>query len=86
MAQPSSRQELIDYCLRKLGAPVINISIAEEQLDDLIDDALQLFYERHFDGTIQAFLKYQIRQEDIDRAKGKVGFASTSIDGYNLGK
>jgi hypothetical protein len=84
MAQPSSRQELIDYCLRKLGAPVINISIAEEQLDDLIDDALQLFYERHFDGTIQAYLKYQIRQEDIDRAKGKVGFASTSIDGYNF--
>jgi hypothetical protein len=83
MAQPASRQGLIDYCLRQLGAPVINIAIAEEQLDDLIDDALQLFQERHFDGCIQTFLKYQIRQEDIDRGKGQVGFGTTAIGGYN---
>jgi hypothetical protein len=84
MAQPSSRKELSDYCLRKLGAPVIDIAIADEQIDDLIDDALQLFYERHFDGVIQTYLKYQITQEDIDRAKGKVGIATTSIDNYNF--
>lgn len=84
MAQPSSRQELIDYCLRQLGSPVVNIAIADEQLDDRIDEALQLFYERHFDGVIQTFLKYQVTQEDIDRANGGVGFASTSIDNYNF--
>jgi hypothetical protein len=84
MAKPASRQQLIDYCLRQLGAPVINIAIADEQLDDLIDDALQLFQERHFDGVIQTYLKYQIRQEDIDRSKGPVGIATTSIDGYNF--
>lgn len=85
MAQPSSRQGLIDYCLRKLGAPVIDIAIAEEQLDDLIDDALQLFYERHFDGVIQTFLKYQVTQEDIDRARGnQAGIGTTSIDNYNF--
>ena len=43
MAKPSSRQELVDYCLRKLGAPVLEINVAEEQIDDLVDDALQLF-------------------------------------------
>jgi hypothetical protein len=84
MAKPASRQQLIDYCLRQLGAPVINIAIADEQLDDLIDDALQLFQERHFDGVMQTYLKYQIRQEDIDRSKGPVGIATTSIDGYNF--
>lgn len=83
MAQPSSREELAQYCLRQLGSPVISIAISEEQLDDRIDEALQVFQERHFDGVIQTFLKYQITQVDIDRARGNVGFASTSIDGYN---
>jgi hypothetical protein len=82
MAQPSSRQELADYCLRQLGAPVIEINIDDQQIDDRIDDALQLFHERHFDGTIQTYLKYQVTQQDIDRAKGNVGIASTSTDGY----
>ena len=58
MAKPASRQELINYCLRKLGAPVLEINIAEEQLDDLVDDALQYFQERHFDGVEKMFLKY----------------------------
>jgi hypothetical protein len=69
MAQPSTRQELVDYCLRKLGAPVLEINIAEEQIDDLVDDALQLFQERHFDGVYPTYLKYQITQEDIDRGR-----------------
>ena len=51
MAQPSSRQELINYCKRKLGAPVLEINVADEQIDDLEVDALQFFQERHFDGV-----------------------------------
>ena len=43
MAQPSSRQDLIDYCKRQLGAPVVEVNVANEQVQDLIDDALQLF-------------------------------------------
>lgn len=78
MARPSSRQELIDYCKRKLGAPVLEINVADEQIDDLVDDALQYFHDRHFDGVSQTFLKYQITQEDIDRARGNVGVATTS--------
>ena len=82
MAKPASRQELVDYCLRKLGAPVLEINIAEEQIDDLVDDALQYFYERHFDGVERMFLKYKVTQEDIDRGKASgtttVGIVTTT--------
>jgi len=71
MAQPSTRQGLIDYCLRKLGAPVLEINVAQEQIEDLVDDAIQLFQERHFDGVYQTYLKYQVTQEDIDRGRAK---------------
>jgi hypothetical protein len=89
MAKPSSRQELIDYCLRKLGAPVLEINVAEEQIEDLVDDALQLFQERHFDGVYHTYLKYQITQDDIDRGRAKgidgVGVASTSATANIVG-
>ena len=73
MAQPSSRQELIDYCKRKLGAPVLEINVADEQIVDLVDDAIQFCQERHFDGVSQMFLKYQITQDDIDRGRAPNG-------------
>ena len=86
MAQPTNRQELIDYCLRQLGAPVLEINVAEEQIEDLVDDALQFFNERHFDGVQQTYLKYEITQDDIDRGRAQppgaggqsAGIASTS--------
>jgi hypothetical protein len=71
MAQPTTRQQLIDYCLRKLGSPVLEINVADEQIDDLVDDAIQLFQERHFDGVYPTFLKYQITKEDIERGRAK---------------
>ena len=67
MAQPSTRQGLIDYCLRRLGAPVLEINVNDDQIDDLVDDALQYFHERHFDGVERMYLKYKITQDDIDR-------------------
>jgi hypothetical protein len=89
MAQPSTRQELIDYCLRKLGAPVLEINVAEEQVEDLVDDAIQLFNERHFDGVYHTYLKYEITQQDIDRGRAKgisgVGVASTSVTANIVG-
>jgi hypothetical protein len=69
MAQPASRTELINYCKRQLGAPVLEVNVADEQIEDLVDDALQYFHERHFDGVSQVFLKYQITQKDIDRGR-----------------
>ena len=82
MAQPASRQEFIDYCKRQLGAPVLEVNVAEEQISDLIDDAIQYFNERHFDGVAQMYLKYQVTQEDIDRGtapnKTQVGIVTTN--------
>ena len=91
MGKPASRAQLVDYCLRKLGAPVLEINLDDDQIDDLVDDAIQLFNERHFDGVERMFLKYKITQEDIDRGQAKntdgVGIVtttatSTSISGY----
>ena len=82
MAKPSTRQGLIDYCLRRLGAPVLEINVDDDQIDDLVDDAIQYFQERHFDGVERMFLKYKITQDDIDRGKAKppsgTGVVSTS--------
>lgn len=69
MSQPTTRQELVDYCKRKLGYPVLEINVSDEQIDDLVDDAIQYFQERHFDGVMQMYLKYQITQDDIDRGR-----------------
>ena len=87
MAQPSTRQELIDYCLRKLGAPVLEINVAQEQIEDLVDDAVQYFQERHFDGVYPTFLKYQVTQDDIDRGKasGLSGVGISSISAVGAG-
>ena len=79
MAQPSSRQDLIDYCKRKLGAPVLEINVADEQIDDLVDDAIQFFHERHFDGVTQTFLKYKVTQADIDRGRARGGDSAVGI-------
>jgi hypothetical protein len=82
MAKPTTRQELIDYCLRKLGAPVLEINLDDDQIDDLVDDALQYFNERHFDGVERMYLKYKITQADIDRGRGNgtngVGIVTTT--------
>lgn len=61
----ASRQELIDYCLRRLGFPVIEINVDEDQINDRIDDALQLYQEYHFDGTEKTFFKHQITGSKI---------------------
>ena len=87
MAKPTTRQELIDYCLRKLGAPVLEINVDDDQVSDLVDDALQLFNERHFDGVERMYLKYKLTQDDIDRGRadpaagvGIVTTTTTSVD------
>lgn len=66
MTQPSSRQGLIDYSLRKLGYPVVEINVDDDQIDDLVDDAIQYFNERHYDGIEKVFLKHQLSQNELD--------------------
>ena len=67
MAKPNSRAELALYCKRKLGFPVIDINVDDDQVDDRIDEALQFFEDYHFDGTEKIYMKHQITVEDINR-------------------
>ena len=69
MTKPSSRQQLIDYSLRKLGFPVLEINVDDDQIDDLVDDALQYFQERHFDGIERTFLKHEITEANLETFK-----------------
>ena len=73
MAQPSTRSELITYAKRQLGAPVLEINVADEQVEDLLDDAIQYFQERHFDGVYPSFLKYKLTDDDITRGRSRDG-------------
>ena len=86
MAQPSSRQGLIDYAKRQLGYPVLEINVADEQFQDLLDDAVQIFQERHFDGIERMYLKYKITDDDISRGRARgagesLGITTTSATG-----
>ncbi len=66
MAQPTTRVEFKEWCLRKLGKPVIEINVDQDQVEDRIDEALAYYWDYHFDGTEKAYAKYQITQTDID--------------------
>ena len=69
MAVPNSKATLKEYCLRALGKPVIEINVDDDQVDDRIDEAVQYFSQYHYDGVERMYMKYQITQADIDRAR-----------------
>jgi hypothetical protein len=75
MAAPTSRQTLIDYCLRRLGQPVIEINVDVDQIEDRIDDSLAMYREFHDDALVRIFLKHQVTQTDIDN-----GYISINSD------
>jgi len=64
MAVPTSRQEFIEYCLRRLGKPVIEINVDETQVEDRIDDALKFYWDYHFDGTEKMYYKHAVTSTD----------------------
>jgi len=65
MSSPVTREQLKDYALRKLGFPVIDINVDDDQLEDRIDDALQKFRDYHYDGTEEVYLAHQITAGDV---------------------
>lgn len=66
MAQPTTKKEFKEWCLRKLGKPVIEINVDDDQVDDRIDEALSYYWDYHFDGAEKTYLKHIITQDDID--------------------
>jgi len=87
MASPNSRQGLIEYCLRKLGKPVLEINVDDDQIGDLVDDALQYFHERHFDGIERVYLKHKLSSSErsiirsgIQTTTGTAGIGVTVVN------
>ena len=82
MAKPESRGQLINFGLRKLGYPVLEINLDTDQIHDALDDTIQLYNERHYNGIERMYLKYKITQDDIDRGSAKdtngVGIVTTT--------
>ena len=78
MSKPSTRQGLIDYCLRRLGYPVLEVNVDDDQIDDLIDDSIQYFQERHFDGVERMLLKHEITKENKETLK--TGITTTTAN------
>jgi len=79
MAAPTSKSELKEYCLRRLGKPVIEINIDEDQMDDRIDEAILYYQDYHFDGTEKAFLKHQITDDDKTNEYISVGASTIGV-------
>jgi hypothetical protein len=65
MAAPTSKSEFKEYCLRKLGKPVIEINVDDDQVDDRIDEALRYYYDYHFDGSDKIYYKHAVTQNDV---------------------
>jgi len=69
MAKPTTKAEFKDYIKRKLGAPVLEINVDDDQLDDRVDEALQYFYQYHYDGSTKVYLKHQVTSDQLSTMK-----------------
>jgi hypothetical protein len=67
MAQPFDRESFKEYCLRKLGAPVIEINVSDEQVEDRIDEAMSFFRDYHYDGSQLVYLKHQLTAQELEQ-------------------
>jgi hypothetical protein len=82
MPSPTTREEFKEYCLRKLGKPVIEINVDDDQVEDRIDEALKYYWDYHFDGTERLYYKYMIQDSDRRDAVKEITIANSGI-GYS---
>ena len=80
MASPNSRADLITYCKRQLGEPVLQVNIDDEQVNNVIDDTYQFFQENCYNGMERCFLRHKITDEDITRFDSKATTSSGTTD------
>jgi hypothetical protein len=86
MVVPADRASFKEYCLRRLGKPVIEINIDDDQVDDRIDEALRYFWDYHFDGSDKQYYKYQIQTKNMSTnlaevlvSNGGTGYSNTDV-------
>ena len=77
MAKPQTREQFKQFCLRQLGAPVIDVNVDDEQVEDRIDEALQYFRDYHFDGTERVFYKHVLTA--TDKANGYISLPDNIV-------
>jgi len=65
MAQPTTKAEFKEYCLRKLGKPVIEINVDQDQVDDRVDEALSYYADYHFDGVEKTYVKHEVTNSSV---------------------
>ena len=65
MGIPVDRESFKDHCLRRLGWPVIDINVDDDQVDDRVDEAFDFFWQFHFDATEKMYFKYQVTSTDV---------------------
>jgi len=82
MAQPTTRKEFKEWCLRKLGKPVIEINVDQDQADDRIEEALSYYWDYHFDGAEKTFLKHQVTEDD--KTNGYIDVPENVIGAVNI--
>jgi hypothetical protein len=80
MASVTSREQLKDYCLRQLGAPVIEINVDDDQVEDRIDDAFQFYREYHFDAVEKLYLKHEVTANNISNQYIEISNAIVGIE------
>ena len=76
--RPATKTELRDYALRRVGYPTIDINVATEQLDDLIEEAIDYYQEYHYNGSYKAFIKIEVTDAIITAAKATAQIGSTA--------
>jgi hypothetical protein len=79
---PSTRAEFKAYCLRKLGAPVIEINVDDDQVEDRIDESLRYWWDYHFDGSEKIYYKHQVT--DTDKANKSISLPENIIGAVGI--
>ena len=82
MAQPTTRATFKEWCLRKLGKPVIEINVDDDQIDDRVDEALAYYWDYHFDGTEKTYYKHQVTNQD--KTNGYITIPENIIGAVNI--
>jgi hypothetical protein len=82
MAKPTTREQFREYCLRKLGKPVIEINVDEDQVEDRIDESLRYYWDYHFDGSARTFYKHIVTEQDKDN--GYITMPENIIGAINI--